>query len=196
MPAEYSDIERVLFIQFKNGSEAAFQKIFDLHYRRILFFAERYLGDKTMAEDIAAESFLKVWENRRKIINSYAMIGYLQTVTRNACIDQLKKNNRKATAMRELGFSQDTAEDGIHTDMVRTELLENAWRLARTLPPSTRKVFDLYFGEGLSVQEIASKLGVSVNTVKTQRRNALQKIREIALRRQWLLIIPFCQSFL
>ena len=80
--------------------------------------------------------------------------------------------------------------------MNRAELLENAWRLARTLPPSTRKVFDLYFGEGLSVLEIASKLGVSVNTVKTQRRNALQKIREIALRRQWLLIIPFCQSFL
>ena len=77
-----------------------------------------------------------------------------------------------------------------------SELLENSWRLARTLPPSTRRVFDLYFGEGLSIQEIAARLGVSVNTVKTQRRNALQRIREIALRKEWLLIIPFFRSFL
>lgn len=183
-----------MFLEFKNGSESAFQKIFEQHYRRILFFAERFLRDKLMAEDIVAGSFLKVWESRSKIKNAYALIAYLQVVTRNACIEQIRKERRQAASLREFGASQARTEDGIHTAIVRAELLENSWQVAQSLPPSIKRVFDLHFGEGLSVREIAIRLGVSVNTVKTQRRTAIQKIREIALRREWLLIIPFLQS--
>jgi RNA polymerase sigma-70 factor (ECF subfamily) len=190
VPKENSNIDPSLLTAFRNGSTDAFQQIFELHYRQILFFAERMLKDKMQAEDMVSDSFLKVWERRDKIANSHALIAYLQVVTRNACIDQIKKNKRQASALRELRISQPLSDEEINAELLRAELLNRSWQFAQILPASTKKVFDLHFGEGLSIREIAGQLGTSINTVKAQRRSALQKIKNLAMRKGWLFIIP------
>jgi RNA polymerase sigma-19 factor, ECF subfamily len=183
------DISHGILKDFKNGSPDAFQKIFELHYRKFVYFAGHIIKDRDQAEDIVSESFLKVWERREKINDVRALINYLQVTVRNGCINYLNSKRRHDISHLEISYLNGISEEEIQTAYIRSELLELSWTAAEALPPATKKVFQLLFDEGLSMKEAAEKLGVSINTIKTQRLSALRYLKEIASRNNWILFI-------
>lgn len=175
--------------EFQDGNPEAFQKIFEMHYRKFVFFAVRLIKDRDQAEDIVSESFLKVWEGRAKIKDTNSLISYLKVTIRNGCINFLNTQRRHDISHREIAYMNGLPEEEIQTSYIRSELLDLTWKSAQELPPVTKKVFHLLFDEGLSMKEVAEKLGVSINTIKTQRLTALRYLKEIASRREWIIII-------
>ncbi len=160
-----------------------------MHYRKFVFFAVRLIKDRDQAEDIVSESFLKVWEGRAKIKDTNSLISYLKVTIRNGCINFLNTQRRHDISHREIAYMNGLPEEEIQTSYIRSELLDLTWKSAQELPPVTKKVFHLLFDEGLSMKEVAEKLGVSINTIKTQRLTALRYLKEIASRREWIIII-------
>ena len=158
MPEPPFDIEL-----FRNGDKRAFRAVFDQSFKDLCLFANRFVRDLPAAEDIA-------------IMESMPHIkSFLYTITRNAAINHLKhekiKNEYIEQALREL----ETTENFIHF-VLEEEVEQLLMKTRENLPPQCRQVFILAM-QGKSVEEIATELHLSVNTVKTQKKIAYRKLK-------------------
>tara|TARA_R110002050_G_scaffold24083_3_gene64271 strand:- start:27266 stop:27793 length:528 start_codon:yes stop_codon:yes gene_type:complete len=162
----------------KNLSLREFEKIFNRLYDRLCFFANKYVKDVNHSEDIVQEVFIKVWEKKLSFENENKADGFFYTAVRNKCLDFLRTSyvkNFKAYASEELEILQTDAY--FMSEVVKTEtsaLIETA---INSLPDQIAKVMRLSL-QGCTNKEIAEKMDISVNTVKSYKKNAYIKFRE------------------
>lgn len=178
--------------KIRSGDEKAFEYIFKKYYSILCIYASDLVKNDDLAEDVVHETLIRIWENRTDLTITTSLHSYLYRSVHNNCINRLKhmqvarnqfeKYTRDALLNAELMLTTDedyTLEpyffDGFEA------CLEDA---INSLPEQCAAVFKLSrFGE-LSYQEIASKLNISVNTVKTQIGRALDKLRIILHEKQ------------
>ncbi len=86
----YQD-ELSLLQDFRSGNMFALQTIYDMHYHAIWHFTNCFLKDRDQTGGIAAESFIKIWQERADFSNVKGIAYFLHTIARNACIIHLKK---------------------------------------------------------------------------------------------------------
>ncbi len=170
MPEPPFDIEF-----FRNGDKRAFRAVFDQSFKDLCLFANRFVRDLPAAEDIAQEAFITLWNNHAIMESMPHIKSFLYTITRNAAINHLKhekiKNEYIEQALREL----ETTENFIHF-VLEEEVEQLLMKTRENLPPQCRQVFILAM-QGKSVEEIATELHLSVNTVKTQKKIAYRKLK-------------------
>ena len=88
------EINRLYFL-FLNGDEAAFEKIMATLYKDLIFFINRYIGNVEVSEEIAADTFVRLLENKRRFDPKKASLKtFLFTVGRNLALDYLRKYKR------------------------------------------------------------------------------------------------------
>lgn len=160
--------------ELKKGDGKAFEALFRHFFRPLCYFVERIIGSQSTAEDIVAESFIKLW-NRRDQFESLAHIKhFLYKVSHNASLDHLKTHRRET--LREQGFARllaDSADD-FHHEMLRAEVLGELYHAIAELPPQCSRVISMSYLDGLKNAEIAEKLGISMQTVKNQKSKGLR----------------------
>jgi RNA polymerase sigma-70 factor (ECF subfamily) len=145
----------------------AFDAIYEKYCKRLYAFVIRYVKQEEDAEEIVQEVFIKIWENRKKI-NIYASFeSYLFTITYNSAISLLRKKVHEKKYLEYL-YSVQTEETSVElTDEIYFNELNNKMQsLLNELTPRQKEIFLLSREEGLTHEEIAKKLGISVNTVK------------------------------
>ncbi|MBE9601577.1 RNA polymerase sigma factor [Pedobacter sp. MC2016-24] len=154
-----------------------FEELFKKNHQFLCMIAYKIVDDHYVAEDLVQDFFVKYWEKGDKIhlITNFERFAYRSV--RNGCIDYLRKKSVSDKRFCDLLS---------HADFQESESLEipdNDQRLIRVLklldelPVERRKVFELHALEDLSYMQIANKLGISVNTVKTQLRRTYMKFR-------------------
>lgn len=164
-------------LSFHLGDETAFEHFFKLYYKKLCFFANRYVMDKAVAEDIVEESFVKFWEMRESIDSEQPVKSLLYTMVRNAAISYLRK--QKVLAKRKKGYDalQEETEGYMLQQMIAAETMMQIYSAIGELPEGCRNVVTKLYVEGKGLQEIADELNISINTVKTQRARGLKFIR-------------------
>jgi RNA polymerase sigma-70 factor (family 1) len=163
--------------RLRAGDEDAFRHIMDGYFPIITHFALRIVGNRAAAEDIAEETFIKLWQGRERVTHFQSVKAFLFIAARNGCLNELRSG--KNLARREQVFAgSGEEEEAIDREIIRAEVWAEIWRAADQLPGKMREVFRLGFVEGLPNREIAKVLGVSVNTVKGQKARALELLRE------------------
>jgi RNA polymerase sigma-70 factor (family 1) len=172
----YED-EFLLLCSFRTGESDAFKAIYDMLYRPLYHFANRYVKDIEQAEDIIAESFIVLWQKRTEFQTLKGITAFLYTIIRNASLNHLRKIRRRVVSNKELTYLFESHElfqstDAIKTDLIHLSLIEGA-----SLPSEMKKVFQLLYMEGFSATEVADKLSLSVKTVRVQKGNAIRRVR-------------------
>lgn len=167
-----------------NGDTESFRVLYEKYYSGLCILACRYTGKKEIAEEIVQETFLKIWEGRKKIEITGSFHAYLYTSVRNGCVNYLKHlmlerkfSEDKSKALQQtVNYLQISQEDG--SSMLVAEELEKILDEALdSLPPKCREIFLLSRKENLRYSEIAKKLGLTRNTVQRQMSIALGKLR-------------------
>lgn len=143
------------------------ETLFRLHYKPLCMYALHYLEDIDAAEDAVQEVFIKFWESSAGTANGKS---YLYTMTRNRCIDILRRSGREAPLP-----AADTLSDEQISE--RSELEARLWEAVRRLPEGRRNLLLLSKRDGLKYEEIAARTGLSVNTVRNQISRALKSLR-------------------
>ena len=175
--------EDLLLTAFKNRDARAFAYIFRQHRKPLVYFAEKILGIREEAEDIVADSFMKLWTKHADFDSLPTIKSFLYVITRNACLDFLKYSKRVSASQKEFSYWSDQKEEEILHIMFHAELLSELNGEIELLPPKCRHIFQLAFFEDLNTNEIAARLRLSKQTVRNQKIKALQIIRTAFLKK-------------
>lgn len=161
------------------GDEKAFETVFH-HYRsKIYAYAFHLLDNKDMADELVQEVFLKVWLSRNKIPEIARFDAWLFIIARNQIFDMLKHLSKESSAKARMSVVPVPVSDTVETQLINKEneqLLENA--LGR-LSPQQKLIFTLSRHQGMKHEEIATRLNISRNTVKTHLVHALKILRSV-----------------
>lgn len=152
----------------------SFERLFTDYYPVVCSFADRYLDDEAMSQDVAQEAFERLWNKREEFVNIVSIKAYLFTIVRNICLKTLRDTPQKKVISDDLAENPDP---DFAPAIIEEETINILYRAIDRLPPQSRRVMTLAV-KGVKNAQIAEELGVSVNTVKTLKYNALETLRK------------------
>ena len=165
MTTDGADPDDELVRRAGDGDAAAVQALVARKLRRILALAERMLGDAAEAEDVAQETFFKVWRNAPRWRPGRARFDtWLHRVALNLCYDRLRRRREKPVA-----DPPESPDPGPAPD--RGLIAEGVGRRVRAalmdLPPRQREAIVLCHYQELGNIEAATVMGVSVEALES-----------------------------
>lgn len=159
-----------------------YKSLFNKLYKSLCLFANTYLNDIDVSKDVVQEVFIKIWEREIIFKSEDNIKSYLYTSVKNKSLDYLKSKSHKST--EKLTNSQvDTlkfleTESVFLREVVITETSLVIEKAINTLPNKCAEIIKLSIKD-LSNSEIAKKLNISINTVKTQKKIAYKKLKPL-----------------
>ena len=149
-----------------------FQEIFDLHFNALCSFGRRFVHNDSV-EDIVQEAFISFWHKRTDFNNRSAAKGYLYKSVRNRCLNSIRDEMVRQKKLNH-NLEQETE---IESFVVEEETFNHLYNEIKNLPNASQQVMLLALN-GLKNQEIAAELGISLNTVKTQKKISYSKLKD------------------
>lgn len=170
--------EQEYALAYQRGEEKGFNYFFTMLYPGLLYYAFKITGDKLTAEEIVGDSFVKQWKQHAGFSHPKKIRSWLYTTVKHESINALHKNRRQIENKQKFAEScSETAEPLISEEDIRVASLPLILAEIDKLPLGARQIFILFWLYRKTVEEIAKELGISVNTVKTQKARALKTIR-------------------
>jgi RNA polymerase sigma-70 factor (ECF subfamily) len=173
---------------FTEGDEKALSYFFNEFHPALSLFANKFLDDRMLAEEVASNAFVKAWKFHWKV-DSYASIrAYLYQIVRNECTDILRLKNRKMVLPKET-FPEVVCQDVIFDNLVRSEVSRMIHSALKKLSPDTQQVLTMHYLDGKSLKEIASELNIPHSTIRTQKARGIKNLQKILLPTRTLVLI-------
>ena len=160
-----------LLQRIRSGSLEAFHQIFDRYYELLCNYAMLITQDRATAEEVADDVLFQLWKNHERL-HIDNLEHYLLRATRNRSINELTQSRLPDTYFKECEKLL-TCDSTPLDDMVLQEYRRRLDKAISEMPTGMQRVFRLSREEDMSYNDIANKLGISVNTVKYQIKAAL-----------------------
>jgi RNA polymerase sigma-70 factor (ECF subfamily) len=145
---------------------ASFTELYRNHARTVYQFALYLSGDPALAEDIVSETFLRVWDSAA-VVRMETVGGYLFTIARNLFLHDLRRKRRQDPLEDHVNDNFAVAANAVR-DVESKEALRDTLAALQTLPEPDRAAVLLRAQEGVSYEEIARILGLSLSSVKVK----------------------------
>ncbi|MBZ5563379.1 MAG: sigma-70 family RNA polymerase sigma factor [Acidobacteriia bacterium] len=171
-PAAIQRMEAAL-ARWGRGESSAFVEIVREHQAMVFSMAYYFLHDRSVAEEIAQDVFLRLYRNLAGIKSPAHLMLWLRKVTSRRCIDEVRRNPARPQVSLEEApepFDPSPPSDPLLSRRLR--------RLVTSLPENARMVIILRFQEELELAEIAEILEIPINTVKSRLQRSLAMLRE------------------
>lgn len=136
--------------------------------------ANRYLNDEVQSKDIAQEAFIKLWGKLEEFRDILSVKSYLYSTVRNLCLNYLR-DHRNNIAIP--GILPDRPEPDFKSIIIEEEAIHALYAAIDNLPAQSARIIRMSL-KGIKNQAIAEELGISVNSVKTLKYNALHTLRK------------------
>jgi RNA polymerase sigma-70 factor, ECF subfamily len=166
-----------LFDNVRKGDKKAFEIIFRENFSHLCAFANTFVKDLDVAQDLVQEIFFHIWQKKDELPGNVPVKAYLFKSIQNRCLNLIKheqvKGKYQEYALNE--YKQNIFEESIPE---HDELHEKIRQSIDKLPSGRKKVFIMHRYEELKYKEIAEKLNISVKTVENQIGKALSFLRD------------------
>jgi RNA polymerase sigma-70 factor, ECF subfamily len=165
-----------LLERVRNQSAEAFEELYRRHAGAVVAIARQFTADRQVADEATQSAFLQLWQYARDLDAKSRLRAWLATVVRHKVFDQQRRKRFDVVPIEEEHDRQSNAptpeEHAITRE--RSSNIENA---LRALPEEQRAVIELAYFGGLSQTEISNVTGISLGTVKSRTRLAMQRLR-------------------
>ena len=177
MDSELNCNDNMLVIRIRNDSKDSFKMLYDRYNKKLYYFSLRYLGNIEEAEELVQSVFINIWEHRKSLDETISVKNYIYRSAVNYTYNYLKKKAIRARFV-EAELQKGEPESNTTYDQIFFHDLEGSIStIVETLPAQQQKIFQLSRFEGLSHEEIAKNLDLSVRTVENQIYRALKIIK-------------------
>lgn len=169
--------EPELLRQVATGNTQAFAQLFDAYERRLYSYTYKITQSKELSEDIVQDIFLQIWNNRSSLTTIQHFGAYIHRSAYHAALKawrQVAKEELVVTHLRTGGLY---AESNPEKELASREVQAIIQQLVDKLTPRQREVFMLHREQGLKRHEIAEKLGIGFESVRTHLAEALKNLR-------------------
>ncbi|WP_461532458.1 RNA polymerase sigma-70 factor [Sinomicrobium sp.] len=148
-------------------------------YTPLCLFANKYLDNLELSRDLVQDVFLKIWEDKIEFRGEEHIKSFLYVSVRNKCLDHLKSKRHLTTdALDDKTIEKLEGEAYFLREVVVQEASGIVEKAINTLPEQCARVVRLSL-QSLTNAEIAEEMGVSINTVKTQKKIAYKRLRPL-----------------
>lgn len=178
--------QETLILRCQQGDRQAFMELVQTYQNMVFAILYRMLKDREEIEDLAQEVWVKVYQSIRKLKSPGAFRSWLHRITLNAFRDRMRQKGNHIAFSLDDGFQMDNG-DSIQLELEapgllpEEELLQGEWQehlenAIMELPPSHRAVIVMREIQGLSYEEIAYAMDISLGTVKSRIARAREKL--------------------
>jgi RNA polymerase sigma-70 factor (ECF subfamily) len=176
-PAREMELTQELIHRCKNKERSAMAELFRILAPKIKGVCYRYTGNAFDAEDLLQETFIIVFTKIDSFKEEGSFEGWARRIAVNNCINWLKKN-KVTLQMQELNNKNEMVEEEEEENLEEVhgnELMQNIAQL----PEGYRTILNLFAIEGFSHKEIASQLGISESTSRSQYTRAKKALQQL-----------------
>lgn len=169
----------------KTKKPFSFNQLYEAYHPQFVRFANTYVRDYVVAEDVATEAIIYYWENRADIEDEANVAAYILTVIKHKCLNYLRhiqicdeySEHMQNYARWELNTRISSLEACEPNELFAVEIQEIVNRTLASLPAQTRKIFIQSRYENKSHKEIAEQCRISVKGVEFHINKALKALR-------------------
>ena len=167
--------EFTLIESFQAGDEFAFVGIYNRYKGPVYSFCYKMLHNSDAAEDVMQETFLRIYENRDRLLKTSAFKSWLFTIARNQCLNSIRKSGKQE------GLSDENAEFVVtletpFSEMEKSDQVQFVTCFLESLKPDYREILILREYQNLSYEEIAAITRTSISAVKSRLFKARKKL--------------------
>lgn len=163
-----------LIQKMEQGDAGAADELIGIYYDEILRYCLWHVPNRSLAEDAAQETFLKVIRYFDRYTNRGRFRAFLYQIAANTCSDMRRRNRSPDVSLEEAGVDPPYAEPGfedVQSDMALRQLTD-------ALPAQQREIVLLRFGQDLTMREIAEVTGLPLRTAQSRLRAALKRLKK------------------
>lgn len=177
--------DRDLVRSYLNGNERAFEELLNRHKNKIYTSIYLFVKEKSLAEDIFQDTFIKIIDTLRKgkYNEEGKFVQWAMRIAYNMCVDHFRRSKRKPTVSPSEDFDifsvLSISDENAETRIIRSQTHDKVRRLVDQLPAEQREVVILRHYAEMSFKEIAALTRVSINTALGRMRYALINIRKM-----------------
>lgn len=168
-------MDKAIIQGINTGDKQAFKKVFEEYFNALCAFSYKYIADQSETKDIVQDVFISCWEHNKEFDHINSIKSFLYTSARNKCLNHLKhkvvKQKYEAALIYEL-----ESEQFFTNRIIEEEAFNQLYAEIKDLPESAQNIMLLAL-KGLKNREIAEKLDISENTVKTHKKIAYAKLK-------------------
>ena len=168
-----------------NANFKTFNELFTNYQKQFIRFAESYVHDTAVAEDIVVDAFMYYWENKNRLDENTNIPAYILTSIKHKCLNHLEHLLvKKATSEKIITHTEWELQTRISTleafdpqEVFTQEIQDIVDKTLSALPLQTQRIFTMSRDEHLSHIEIAQQLGITTKGVEFQISKALKALR-------------------
>ncbi len=164
----------------KNKDLKVFEELFFKYHGRLVLFANKFIGDEHVAQDLVQDVFVNLWEKAGQLEIKQSPKSYLYQAVKNICLNHTRHLSIKQNASIEITntFYKEADKSDIPSfGLIEIELEEKINQIIEGMPEKCKEVFKLSRFECLKNKEIADQLDISVKMVEKHISKALSIMR-------------------
>lgn len=154
--------EACLAERLVSGDMDYFEELVNLYHKRIYDFSYRMVHNRSSAEDITQDVFIKVYQNIHKLNSAFALKPWIFKIAYTVSVNYLRKNKNIAVDIESMEIA--SGQDCISAHETRLTVLKEV----ESLSTDCRAIFLLRIMEDLSFEQISIMMDSSVNSVKAK----------------------------
>ena len=171
MKKNSNDIDSVLIEKVKNGNEGAFNFLVNKYYPRVYASLFSFTKSKEDSEDLAQQTFLKVWQQIKTFRGDSAFFTWVYRIAinlaKNYVVSSGYKKQKVNTSIESAEIDVSSYED-IESLLIHNQSLNKIKDFINTMPESLKTAFTLRESEGKSYEEISTITETPIGTVRSR----------------------------
>lgn len=165
------------------------EQVFKAYYLRLHSFALHWVRTEEVAKDIVQDAFLNLVEQHAILSKPELLIkSYLYSTVKNLCLNHIR-NSQNRNRINSIIAWDEMDDVDLMDNLIRSEVLGELYQELALLPQGCQHICRLIYFEGKKYEEVALELGVSINTVKSQRQRALRLLKNRLFDAMFLLFL-------
>ncbi len=175
MTSALEPISKEILIQAKRGSVEAFEYILSYYEKSIYNYCLRILRNVDDAKDVTQQTFIKIYNNHKKIDPDKNIKTWVFTIATNTAYDSIRSKKSKNEVSLEDSF--ETIDTG-QSYYIEEGIVSDVEKALESINPDYRKVLLLFYQQGFGYQEIADIMNIPLNTIKTYISRGKEQVKE------------------
>ena len=170
-------IQRLLVRIARHSDEEAAREFFEIFHPKLVRFAAIYISSTSMANDLVADVFLKLFRNKSKLEDIKDIQYYLYKSVKNQCITYYKKGKEEISLddIEDSGYTYEIVNP--ESEFLTNELSEKIEDIINNFPPKRKIIYKMVVIDGLKYKEAAEILDLSVKTIENHLALAVKTLR-------------------